>query len=77
VITGVVVDEALGDKVKVMVVATGIREKVSSETLDVSAKRENLELPTYKRREPKKDSKERVYNDNDLEVPTFLRRQID
>jgi cell division protein FtsZ len=77
VITGVVVDDALGDKVKVMVVATGIREKISESALDISAKRENLELPTYKRREIKKDSKEKVYNDNDLEVPTFLRRQID
>ncbi len=77
VITGVVVDDTLGDKVKVMVVATGIKEKISEAALDISVKRENLELPTYKRREIKKDSKEKIYNDNDLEVPTFLRRQID
>jgi hypothetical protein len=60
-----------------MVVATGIKEKISEAALDISVKRENLELPTYKRREIKKDSKEKIYNDNDLEVPTFLRRQID
>jgi cell division protein FtsZ len=77
VITGVVVDEQLGAKVKVMVVATGIREKAHDEPLDISGKRENLEMPAFKRREVKKSGKERVYNENDLEVPTFLRRQID
>lgn len=77
VITGVVVDDVLADKVKVMVVATGIREKPREETLDALAKRENLELPTFKRRQVKVEGKEKVYNENDLEVPTFLRRQID
>ncbi len=77
VITGIVVDDTLGEKVKVMVVATGLREKITEQPLDISNKRENLELPAYKRREIKTDSKEKVYNDNDLEVPTFLRRQID
>jgi len=77
VITGVVVDKDIGEKVKVMVVATGIKEKVKDEALDFGTKRENLELPTFKRREVKKEGKERVYNENDLEVPTFLRRQID
>jgi cell division protein FtsZ len=77
VITGVVVDESLADKVKVMVVATGIKEKLKEEMLDLAAKRENFELPTFRRRETTKNTKEKVYNDNDLEVPTFLRRQID
>ena len=77
VITGIVVDNDLGDKVKVMVVATGIREKVKDEALDLTSKRENLEFPTFKRREIKKQGKEQIYNENDLEVPTFLRRQID
>jgi cell division protein FtsZ len=79
IITGVVVDEELGNKVKVMVVATGIGEKAFEETMDFSttAKRENLEFPTFKRKELKQETKERAYNENDLEVPTFLRRQID
>ncbi len=77
VIGGVVIDENFGDKVSVMVVATGIRDRIKEEPIDMGAKRENLELPTFKRRETKKDQKERVYNENDLEVPTFLRRQID
>lgn len=79
IITGVVVDEEMGNKVKVMVVATGIAEKAFDEPIDFQgpAKRENLEFPTFKRKELKQEVKERAYNDNDLEVPTFLRRQID
>jgi cell division protein FtsZ len=77
VITGVVVDETLGEKVKVMVVATGIRDRIKEEPIDMMTKRDNLELPTFKRIESKKESKERILNENDLEVPTFLRRQID
>ncbi len=77
VITGVVVDENLGSKMQVMVVATGIRERIKEEPIEVGIKRENLEFPTFKRRETQKVTKERIYNQNDLEVPTFLRRQID
>ncbi len=77
VITGVVVDENLGSKMQVMVVATGIRERIKEEPIEVGIKRENLEFPTFKRREAQKVTKERIYNQNDLEVPTFLRRQID
>jgi cell division protein FtsZ len=77
VISGVVVDETLGNQVKVMVVATGIRPKIKEEPVDFIVKRENLELPTFKRREIKQENKECIQNQNDLEVPTFLRRQID
>ncbi len=77
VITGVVVDDTIGNKVKVMVVATGIQERPRETTVDMGSKRENLDFPTFKRREVKKESKERIINDHDLEVPTFLRRQID
>jgi cell division protein FtsZ len=77
VITGVVIDEYIGSKVSVMVVATGIKEKVREEPIDISIRQENLELPAFKRREVKKEGKDRIYNESDLEVPTFLRRQID
>jgi cell division protein FtsZ len=77
VITGVVVDENLGGQVKVMVVATGISEGPREAPIDFTPRRENLELPTFKRQELKETVKKRVYNENDLEVPTFLRRQID
>ena len=77
VITGVVIDEHIGNKVSVMVVATGIREKMPEAPIDLGSRKENLELPTFKRREARSDGKEKIYNENDLEVPTFLRRQID
>jgi len=77
VINGVVVDEDMSGQVKVMVVATGITERPKEDHIDFSVKRENLEFPTFKRREVKQEAKERVYNENDLEIPTFLRRQID
>lgn len=77
VITGVVVDDGLADQVKVMVVATGISEGQREAPIDLLPKRENLEFPTFKRREVQKEAKKQIYNENDLEVPTFLRRQID
>jgi cell division protein FtsZ len=78
IITGLVVDEDLGNKIKVMVVATGISEIPFKETpIEPVRAKENLEFPTFKRNEIKKEIKEKPYNANDLEVPTFLRRQID
>lgn len=74
---GLVVDESLGNKIKVMVVATGITPNYDDGKLNFVSRNENLEFPTFKRREIKKETKEKPYNVNDLEVPTFLRRQID
>ncbi|MGQ9816852.1 MAG: cell division protein FtsZ [bacterium] len=74
---GLVIDETLGNKIQIMVVATGITEEISESKVDVAMRGENLEFPTFKRKEIKKETKERIYNSNDLEVPTFLRRQVD
>lgn len=74
---GLVIDETLENKVKVMLVATGITEVYQDVKSDILNRNENLEFPTFKRREIKKETKEKPYNVNDLEVPTFLRRQID
>jgi cell division protein FtsZ len=46
---------------------------------------ENMEIPAYKRRKPAETSaqspkevkKALVYDENDLEVPAFLRRRVD
>ncbi|HEX7321024.1 MAG TPA: cell division protein FtsZ [bacterium] len=79
VIAGVVIDEELENKVKVMVVATGITDKAPQTVVEFPAvnTRDDLGLPTFVRQKEKKESKERLINENDLEVPTFLRRQID
>jgi len=74
---GLVIDETLGNKVQIMVVATGITEEVPEAKIDAVVRSENYEFPTFKRKEIKKETKEKIYNSNDLEVPTFLRRQVD
>lgn len=74
---GLVIDDTLGNKVQIMVVATGITEAAAEAKVDVNIRGENLEFPTFKRKEIKKEIKEKIYNSNDLEVPTFLRRQVD
>uniref|UniRef100_A0A7V3RHL7 Cell division protein FtsZ n=1 Tax=candidate division WOR-3 bacterium TaxID=2052148 RepID=A0A7V3RHL7_UNCW3 len=74
---GLVIDEALNNKVQIMVVATGITEEVRESKIEIGLRAENFEVPTFKRHEIKKETKEKAYNPNDLEVPTFLRRQVD
>lgn len=74
---GLVIDESLGNKIQILVVATGITDTATEPKIDVTARGENLEFPTFKRKEIKKETKEKIYNSNDLEVPTFLRRQVD
>ncbi|MEO0094534.1 MAG: cell division protein FtsZ [candidate division WOR-3 bacterium] len=74
---GLVVDESLNNKIQILVVATGITEELGESKIDVGMRAENYEFPTFKRREIKKETKEKAYNPNDLEVPTFLRRQVD
>ncbi len=74
---GLRIDENLNNKVQILVVATGIAEELPEPKLDIGMKNENIEFPTFKRKEVKKETKEKAYNTNDLEVPTFLRRQVD
>ncbi len=74
---GLVVDETMNNKVQILVVATGITEEISESKIDVGIRAENYDWPTFKRREIKKETKEKVYNTNDLDIPTFLRRQVD
>ncbi|MCX7994604.1 MAG: cell division protein FtsZ [candidate division WOR-3 bacterium] len=74
---GLVVDESLNNKIQILVVATGITDEPVESRIEFGLRTENIELPTFKRREPKKETKEKAYNPNDLEVPTFLRRQVD
>jgi len=77
IISGIVIDEQMNDKIKVMVVATGISDTIEESPIDFGSKRENLEFPAFTRKQVRKDIKERAVNEHDLEVPTFLRRQID
>ena len=89
---GTVIDENMGDEMRVTVIATGIgnvREKVTSLQrvaagggVDPSAI-DHIDLPRYRRNvaaepSPPRPEQSFAYRDiNDLDVPTFLRRQAD
>lgn len=92
VIFGAVIDESMGDQVRVTVIATGFdkttkahdqvreRKKIITQT-----KEDDWEKPTYLRKQKplvedwklKDVRKEKFYNDDDFEIPTFLRKQVD
>jgi cell division protein FtsZ len=91
VIFGAVVDEKMADEVKVTVIATGFdaaaRTKMDEGSKAVDLQQfhgRNLERPTYLRKKGSKspDGKPdqlilRAFDEEDLEIPTFLRRQAD
>lgn len=97
-IFGAVIDEAMGEDIRVTVIATGFGNGGTRMTLNGRAKiaanfknnivsmtpvlrNENRDLPTYLRREMKQEEPDLAkisfdeFDDDDLEVPTFLRRQ--
>lgn len=76
IIFGVVTDPELGDAVKVTIIATGIEEpppKVPEVYETLSPQRTDMKTPTFKR----KEFISRNFERDDIEVPTFLRRQLD
>lgn len=84
IIFGAVVSGEESDEVRVTVIATGIR---SSKEKEVGLKEiqplEKFESPAFMRRGGKErevileKSEVRTYSPDDLEIPTFLRRQLD
>jgi cell division protein FtsZ len=87
IIFGTVVDETMGDEIRITVIATGFESADlghSNVTPLGSVRRSNLAVPTFIRNERGTDVLAAVKNgttdsdDNpDLEIPTFLRRQAD
>jgi cell division protein FtsZ len=90
IIFGTVVDEAMGDEIRITVIATGFNEpqKPNQVMKNVSRmgshKREDLSMPAYLRHEKPIDNVNVVkmgmvddVDHLDLEIPTFLRRQAD
>ena len=78
IIFGTVFDESMEDKVKVTLIATGFDSEIYATDAQTSgngntaaASAVNSVQPTYERIEKKDDEEE------DLEKPTFLRRQVD
>lgn len=90
IIFGTVIDENMGDEIRITVIATGFdskdRRKKDIPTISnfVSHKREDLSTPAFLRKEKNADKpvvvKMGLIDDDehtDFEVPTFLRRQAD
>ena len=87
IIFGTVVDETMGDEIRITVIATGFEnaEMVHSNVTSLgSLRRSNLAVPTYIRNEkpvdaalPGKAGPAEAEENPDLEIPTFLRRQAD
>lgn len=82
IIFGSVVNEALGEEIRVTVIATGFVDASSAAEEDYSKKRiekpETIQVKTEKTGEENLTSEEPIQNDfnyEDLEVPTFLRRK--
>ena len=92
IIIGVVIDESMGDALKVTAIATGfgdrfdVREKPKSATLTSVQPRAgiNTDIPTYLRKE-QQGRNERVErqrtmladDDDQYDIPTFLRKSVD
>ncbi len=88
IIFGSAINPNLGDSLKVTVIATGFEEAATEAEETVLKKAVNfetfaggkaVETPTYLRKgRLNLDSETRgIYDENDLDVPTFLRRQLD
>jgi len=91
VIFGAVVDEKMADEMKVTVIATGF-DSAAKMAMDENSKAidfrtihgRNLDRPTYLRRKGSKSPEGkpdqlilRAFDDEDLDIPTFLRKQAD
>jgi cell division protein FtsZ len=88
IIFGTVVDETMGDEIRITVIATGFEDPVKGKQGITNVanlyKRDDLSMPTYIRNGKSFETthvvKMGLIDDNDdpdLEVPTFLRRQAD
>lgn len=90
IIFGTVIDETMGDEIRITVIATGFEDLTRRKNNLVNMasmgghKREDLSKPAYLRKDRSIDQMAAVKmgmiednDDPDLEIPTFLRRQAD
>jgi len=90
IIFGTVVDESMGDEIRITVIATGFESAESAARTDVASlggfrrTQGNIAVPTFIRNEKTADALPPLKTDTaeddsrpDLEIPTFLRRQAD
>jgi cell division protein FtsZ len=92
IIFGAVIDEKMGEEIRVTVIATGfgrMEERMLPHLKKVSpisfSLRDNLEVPTYLRKEREKSQEVKPegidelssYDEEQYDIPTFLRKQAD
>lgn len=88
IISGVIIDENMGEDLRVMVIATGFGKNDVNERGGISVVRhENRDLPTYLRRDRKPEGIDvrqtgtgSVFgevSEDEYDIPTFLRKQAD
>ena len=90
IIFGTVIDETMGDEIRITVIATGFEDvnrrknNLVNMTSMSGHKREDISKPAYLRKDRPIDQMPTVKmgmiednDDPDLEIPTFLRRQAD
>lgn len=88
IISGVIIDESMGEDLRVMVIATGFGKGETNERGGLSVVRhENRDLPAYLRKDRKPDGIDvrqtgtaSVFgevNEDEYDIPTFLRKQAD
>jgi len=88
IISGVIIDENMGEDLRVMVIATGFGKNEMNERGGISVVRnENRDLPTYLRRDRKPEGMDvrqtgtgSVFgevSEDEYDIPTFLRKQAD
>ena len=90
IIFGTVIDETMGDEIRITVIATGFDDGMRKKQVPANVshlggfRREDLATPAFMRREKSRDNANIVTmgiseeNDTvDMEIPTFLRRQAD
>lgn len=90
IIFGTVVDESMGDEIRITVIATGFKSTETAARADVASlgsfrrPQSSISVPTFIRNEKPADTSpplqaDTTEDDNrpDLEIPTFLRRQAD
>ncbi|MDO8785957.1 MAG: cell division protein FtsZ [Syntrophales bacterium] len=85
IIFGTVIDESMGDEIRITIIATGFDENGRKKQINTARfeGQKNFSVPTYLRQEKLIDDFNTVKlgafeEDNpDIEIPTFLRRQAD
>ncbi|MFH1729461.1 MAG: cell division protein FtsZ [Pseudomonadota bacterium] len=91
IIFGTVIDESMGDDIRVTVIATGFDherhstfpqiENIATQT--ITEDYSDREVPAYLRQKVQvpnfnvKEAVEKYFGDEDFEIPTFLRKQVD